>query len=68
MIKPSIKNMGLKGYLESTTVMHNGLGYGEFVARIKLESPKTKIAKKFKVEKKTIYRWIEVYEEELNNG
>lgn len=61
---PSIAKEGLKPYLERTKEEHNGYGYEEFVKRIELGEPKTVMAKAFSVSKQTMYKWLEVHEQE----
>lgn len=58
----SIKEEGLEKYLNRTRALHNGLGYTDFVERLRLKVPKTKIAKDFNVSDNTIWKtWLPLY-------
>lgn len=61
---PTIQEIGLEKYLDSTRDDHNGFGYDELVKRIQLKEPKSVIARAFGVDRRTIDNWIEVYEKE----
>lgn len=64
---PSIEDIGLEMYLERTKDEHNDNGYAEFVRLLTTTDefdaryPKSKIAHKFNVSRKTIYTWIAIY-------
>ncbi len=61
---PSIKDVGLEKYLNDTRDIHNDKGYDDFVSMISAEVPKfTKIAKNMHVSRRTIYRWLDIYDE-----
>lgn len=66
--KHSLKLLGLKQWLENTKAVHNGLGYDEFVERVKADVTKRRIARDFDVTIPTVYAWIRQYQEEKNAG
>lgn len=62
-----IKEKGLRSYLDNTVELHNGCNYEEFVKRVDLGEPMSIIARAFKVDRRTIMKWVSIYEEELSN-
>lgn len=67
-VPPTIKDEGLESYLNRTKAMHNNLGYDDFAERVRLNVPKTKIAKDFNVSDNTIWKtWLPLYKG-LNTG
>lgn len=64
-----IKKVGLKKHLDDTREYHNGYAYDDFV---KMRDPhntvnKVNMARIFKVDRRTIEKWINIYEEEIGN-
>jgi len=64
---PSIKGIGLKKYLDETAAQHGDNDYESFREALRKDS-KLSIAKKFKVNRKTIDRWVIVYLEEKSQS
>lgn len=64
-IPQTIREVGLKNYLTKTKTLHNDFGYEEFVKMAEEEVNKSNIAKAFKVDRRTVASWLEVYEQEL---
>lgn len=62
----NIETIGLKNYLEETKEAHNGEGYDRFIFYIRpeLNIKNTVIGRLMGVNRRTIERWIEVYEKE----
>lgn len=63
---PSISDEGLEKYLNKH--YSNKGGYAEFVKRIKLDEYKPTIGTAFGVTKQTIWRWYNIYTEELKHA
>lgn len=63
---PSIEGIGLKTYLDKNFSIAGG--YDEFVKRLELSEPKTIIANAFGVNRKTVVKWVKVFEKENHNG
>ena len=66
----SLYAIGLKNYLdgERQRVRHRGLAYDDFVERVRLGVPKSRIAKDFAVTTVTVTYWIEVHEKEQGDA
>lgn len=61
-LKPmSIEDTGLEYYLNRTAPIHNGYGYDDFVKMVESDVNKANLAKAFKVDRKTIYKWLALY-------
>lgn len=60
----TILERGFRNYLEDGRPLHNGLGYTDFVERLRLRVSKTIIAEDFHISKRTVYYWIKVYQQE----
>jgi len=60
---PKIEDIGLRTYLNTNYGVQGG--YNEFIKRlVELNEPKSVIANAFGVERRTIYRWLEIYNKE----
>jgi DNA invertase Pin-like site-specific DNA recombinase len=66
--KTSVKEEGLLTHLDRTRDAHNGYGYSDFEKMLEAKVAKTNIAKAFKVSKQTVWRWLDIYTKEKNNG
>lgn len=64
----TIDEIGLEKYLNQTIDKHNGFTYDGFINMIKTDVNQTNIARAFKVDRRTVSRWIEVYHQEQENG
>lgn len=62
-----IKEKGLKDYLDNSAALHNGNGYEEFAKRVKLNEAMTVMARAFKVDRRTIMKWVVIYEQEVSD-
>jgi hypothetical protein len=62
----SIKNIGLKNYLDQTAEQHNGYGYDFFRKSIEVPVPPTtnSLARTFNVSRLTMGKWLSIYKEE----
>lgn len=60
----SLQEIGLRQHLNKTKAIHNGYGYDDFVKLIDAGVNKANLARAFGVVEVTIYKWLEVYEEE----
>lgn len=67
-MRPSIADIGLKKYLDSTEANHNGCDYAEFMEMLRLGVPMTKIAKRMGVGRMTISKWVTISEQEKQHG
>ncbi len=64
-IPPSIEDIGLEKHLDVDKAAHNGNGYREFKNMHEAEASITTIARKFRVDRKTVLKWVAVYEKQL---
>lgn len=70
--RPSIEDVGLTVWLNNTRDIHNGFGYVDFVKMTTSPDeygeriPKSRIARRFNVDRQTIYNWIDIYNKERN--
>jgi len=62
----SIEKMGLQNYLLQTAEIHNGLAYLDFIAMIDRSATKVEMFTAFGVNRKTMDKWIIIYERENN--
>jgi hypothetical protein len=60
----NIENVGLEVHLDTTKQNHNGYGYLEFTDMLERKVNRANLARIFGVDRKTIDRWIEVYNKE----
>lgn len=56
----TLKEIGIRKYLDDTSAKHNDRDYDEFVKLIKLGVNKSNIARIFNVDLRTIQHWITV--------
>lgn len=61
-IPPKLEDIGLREYLDKTKDQHEGRGYAEFADMLGKGINKSNIGRMFKVERRTIARWIELME------
>lgn len=61
-VPPSIEEIGLQSYLNNNATSHNGYGFDDFVKLFSTGVNKVNLAKAFGVDRKTIDRWLEIYE------
>lgn len=70
MAKPvgiSIRNLGLRQYLNANKDDHRGLGYKEFVTLYSAAHQNlTNLSRAFNVSRPTIMKWVDIYKEELD--
>lgn len=64
----SIRSIGLETFLDTHRGLHANLGYTDFVGMLEMGVPKRKMARRFSVTAPTIYKWIAIYEAELNRS
>ncbi|GAC1503492.1 MAG: hypothetical protein NVS1B10_08610 [Candidatus Saccharimonadales bacterium] len=65
MARPdSIREIGLKTYLDDHKKDHNGFGYATFITFVKSDMSITSMSKAYKVSFSTMTRWLSVYYEE----
>lgn len=62
---PKIEDVGLQKYLDQTADQHRNFTYANFQTMVQSNVDKSNIARAFGVNRKTIYRWLEVYEKEV---
>lgn len=60
MDKRSIGFIGLEEHLNATKEDHGDKGYDDFVEMVNLKVAIVKIAEAFKVDRRTIYKWIDL--------
>ena len=60
---PSIKDIGLKQYLDDTADKHNGFDYATFV-KLAAHEGVTTLARTYAVSRLTMYKWQKIYHEE----
>lgn len=61
----SIRDIGLKKYLDAHKAEHRGMGYKEFVTLHKdAKQNITNLARAFNISRPTIMKWIDIYKEE----
>lgn len=60
----SIRAIGLKKFLNKSSIEHRRLGYDAFVAMVDGGASVTSMAKSFNVSRFTIDKWIAIYREE----
>lgn len=63
-----IEDIGLAKFLDDSADKHFGYGYRDFVGMLDRGLGKSDLAKAFGVNRKAIYRWLEVYKEEQTNA
>lgn len=75
MLKKPLKleDVGIEKWLDDTADNHNQLGFIAFVGMVgddpdKPKVDKANLARAFGVNRTTIYRWLNVYKEELKRG
>ena len=62
---PTLEEIGLQNYLESSKETHDGYGYSDFLIMWQDKKlNKSSIAKLFSVDRRTVARWIEAYQKE----
>lgn len=57
-----IEQLGLKKYLDGTSDIHNDYKYEDFIKMVESGLNATNIAKAFKVDRRTIVHWTNIYE------
>jgi len=62
--RPSIRDIGLKAYLDDTSLEHDGFGYLVFVKLNRSGLTPADIARAFKVSRQTAWKWVKIYGEE----
>ena len=60
----SIRAIGLKKFLNKSSIEHRNLGYDAFTAMCDAGASVTSMAKSFNVTRFTINKWIGIYREE----
>lgn len=65
---PTIREQGLQPYLDRLIDRHGGYGYSDFVTFVEKDVNIANLMRIFCVSRKTIERWIEVYEMELEDA
>jgi hypothetical protein len=65
---PSIEEIGLDIYLDSRKEDHNDFGYHEFMKMVENEVNPTNIAKAFNVDRRTVIKWVQVYNQDKTNA
>lgn len=63
----SLEEIGLENYLDQTADIHNDFKYSDFKRMYDANLNSTNIARAFTVDRRTINKWITVYEKELAN-
>lgn len=63
----TIEEIGLENYLNETTDAHNGFDFSAFKRMYDAEVNSSNIARSFQVDRRTISKWITIYEKELAN-
>lgn len=61
---PSIKDVGLELFLNSSKEKHNNMGYTEFKSLLDAKVNLTNLARAFNVSRPTIIKWIDIFKEE----
>jgi hypothetical protein len=63
----SLRKLGMRPYLDSTALAHNGFDYNDFCVMYNAHVNPANIARAFNVRtRETIVHWIKIYKEELN--
>ena len=62
-IPPSIKDLGLKTYLDNTAHKHNNMGYEQFCLFLTSRMNITSISKAFGVSRATGVKWLKIHKE-----
>ena len=63
----NIEKIGLKAHLESSRSRHNDYGYAEFINLLERQVNKVNLARIYRVNRKTIDRWVEVHKKEQSD-
>ncbi len=64
---PGIKGMGLQQWLDASKERHDDHGYDDFVEMRKKGINKSNIAYMFRVDRRSVTRWAELYDASLQN-
>ncbi len=62
----TIRDQGLRQYLESTRDRHNNKGFDDFSEMVDRGIFKTQIARMFGVTKNTIWDWLKYYQKDTD--
>lgn len=62
----SIREIGIDKYLDSTSQEHNNFGYMDLKVMVAQEVNTSNMARAFGVNRKTMAKWLEIYEDEEN--
>lgn len=66
--RQQIEEIGLKRYLDDTAGYHKQIDYAQFVEIVNREPNKSEIARLMGVERRTISRWLEIYDKEQESA
>ena len=64
----SLRRIGIKDYLNSTAMQHNGFDYDDFCKLYNAKVNPSNLARAFNLKtRETVLHWIQIHKEELKN-